>query len=281
MKRRLGYLLTVILAMTMVMGIGVTALALENIWNQSSYDSGVVDLVTDESDVINLCGFYNYSGQNAVITARIYFNDIFFEGPDTYPDGTGITLANRWIYGQSLINRVLPSLAPDKSSDDFERKMRITWDGTNKIMSYYFSYNSSTPEPCGTAAHTHNFQWQTITEPTQYSDGLAGDVCTICGLAKNTQPLSAYGFTINDYATKMVNASKSGQVIKLELGEWNSFPKAFMEKVAAKSAQNVTFVFKYKWNHVKQEITIPAGTLVDTSLDWYGPAKMAELYGAN
>ncbi len=130
-------------------------------------------------------------------------------------------------------------------------------------------------------AHEHNFAWQTISEPTMYSDGLAGDVCTVCGYAKNTQPLSAYGFAINDYGTKLVEASKSGQIIKIELGEWNSFPKSFMEKIAAKSAQNVTFVLKYKWNHVNQEITIPAFSNVDTSLDWYGPAKMAELYGVN
>ena len=62
---------------------------------------------------------------------------------------------------------------------------------------------------------------------------------------------------------------------------FRSFPKAFMEKIAAKSMEGVTFVFHYKWNHVKQEITIPFGTAVDTSLDWYGPAKMAELYGMN
>ena len=48
-----------------------------------------------------------------------------------------------------------------------------------------------------------------------------------------------------------------------------------------KSAQNVTFVFKYKWNHKLQTITIPAGTPIDLNFDWYGPAKMAELYGAN
>ena len=52
-----------------------------------------------------------------------------------------------------------------------------------------------------------------------------------------------------------------------------------MEKLAAKSAEGVTFVFHYKWNHQKQEITIPAGTPIDLNFDYYGPAKMAELYG--
>ena len=127
---------------------------------------------------------------------------------------------------------------------------------------------------------THNFQWQTITEPTKDTEGLEGEVCS-CGATRNTQKLSAYGYSLNQYATPMINAAKAGQTITFEFGEWNSFPKSFMEKIAAKSMEGVTFVFHYKWNHVKQEITIPFGTAVDTSLDWYGPAKMAELYGMN
>ena len=79
----------------------------------------------------------------------------------------------------------------------------------------------------------------------------------------------------------MINAAKAGQTITFEFGEWNSFPKSFMAKLVDKSAQNVTFVFKYKWNHKLQTITIPAGTPIDLNFDWYGPAKMAELYGAN
>ena len=54
-----------------------------------------------------------------------------------------------------------------------------------------------------------------------------------------------------------------------------------MEKLVSKSAQGVTFVFHYNWNHQKQEVTIPAGTPIDLNFDWYGPAKMAELYGNN
>ncbi len=137
-----------------------------------------------------------------------------------------------------------------------------------------------TPNGPSSPAHTHNFQWQTITEPTKDADGLEGEVCS-CGAIRNTQPLSAYGYALNEYATPMINAAKSGQTITFEFGEWNSFPKSFMAKLVDKSAQNVTFVFKYKWNHKAQTITIPAGTPIDLNFDWYGPAKMAELYGAN
>ena len=45
----------------------------------------------------------------------------------------------------------------------------------------------------------------------------------------------------------MINAAKSGQTITFEFGEWNSFPRSFMEKLVNKSANGVTFVF-----HIQQ-----------------------------
>lgn len=44
---------------------------------------------------------------------------------------------------------------------------------------------------------------------------------------------------------------------------------------------NVLRRHRIKWINVKQEITISAGMSIDLNFDWYGPAKMAELYGAN
>ena len=129
-------------------------------------------------------------------------------------------------------------------------------------------------------AHVHKFIWKEITAPTTISDGIEGEICS-CGAIGRKQPLSAYVYALNEYATPMINVSKSGQTIKFQFGEWNSFPKSFMEKIAAKVEEGVSFEFNYKWNHVKQQILIPAGSVVDTELDWYGPAKMEELYGAN
>lgn len=130
------------------------------------------------------------------------------------------------------------------------------------------------------AAHTHDYHWQTIVSPTKDQDGLESEVC-VCGATRNIQRIPALGFTLNEYATPMVVNAKPGQTVELELGELNSFPKSFMEKVAVKTQQNVSFGFHYNWKHVGQEIKIPAGTEVDTNFDWYGPAKMEELYGAN
>lgn len=130
-------------------------------------------------------------------------------------------------------------------------------------------------------AHTHNYQYQVLKAPSVDADGEEAEVCTICDDIRNRQPISAMGYALYDYAVPMINASKPGQTITFEFKEWNSFPRAFMEKIAAKSAEGVTFVFHYNWNHVKQEITIPAGTEVSLEFAWNGPAKMEELYGLN
>lgn len=149
------------------------------------------------------------------------------------------------------------------------------------IHCFYPVFSLPSDNSSSTSSHTHEWIEGEIYSATQDKDGLGGVYCKSCGAIQSSYPISAYGYSINDYATPMVNASKAGQTVTFELGEWNSFPKAFMEKIAAKSAEGVTFVFHYKWNHVKQEITIPAGTQIDLNFDWYGPAKMAELYGAN
>ena len=146
----------------------------------------------------------------------------------------------------------------------------------------YFSaepYDLPSQEEGNGYSHVHNFVWGTIVEPTKDCDGLEGEVCS-CGAMKNTQPILAMAYSLNTYANSLINAAKPGQTITFEFGEMNSFPKSFMEKLVEKNGQNVTFVFHYKWNHVKQEITIPAGTPINLNFDWYGPAKMAELYGA-
>ena len=131
----------------------------------------------------------------------------------------------------------------------------------------------------GAPAHVHSFTWQTIYEATPNSDGLEGEVCS-CGATRNTQTISAMDYAINKYADRMIKAAKPGQKITLEFGEFNSFPRYMMEKVAARMNENITFVFKFKQNKKMQTVTIEPGTAIDLQYDWYGPDKMKELYGA-
>ena len=260
MKRKLSLLLAMVLAMTMVMGISVTALA-----------------YAEHFPVRVQCG---QEGHPIDSGDRHYYFAGTFEHPES-----GITCLTGAAYEDG--NKVVGFLEgapfmfyPLDEISGYDGPGWYSVDGAGNCTKCTSSGTTpDDPTPSG-SAHTHNFQWQTIIEPTKDTDGLEGEVCS-CGALKNTQLLSAYGYALNDYATPMINAAKSGQTITFEFGEWNSFPKSFMAKLVDKSANGVTFVFHYKWNHVKQEITIPAGTPIDLNFDWYGPAKMAELYGAN
>ena len=269
MKRNLSLLLSMVLAMTMVMGIGVTAFA-------TPFPSGkeVPDICEcTDGEHPNVWHFYS-TGETYT-----HYSLTFVEGRlFGYPDNDLSHYIDGYLGGEDAVD--LGMFNDGCYSEG--------WYYLSSDIFYSCSGHSSTPSPDPilptsgptSSAHTHNFQWQTITAPTKDADGLEGEVCS-CGATRNTQKLSAYAYSLNEYATPMINAAKAGQTITFEFGEWNSFPKSFMAKLVDKSAQNVAFVFHYKWNHVKQEITIPAGTPIDLNFDWYGPAKMAELYGMN
>ena len=262
MKRKLSLLLAMVLAMTMVMGISVTAFA-------ATRPAGTSMDEATCTEHLGVDHFYSFGN---------VFESCYVEGIN---------------YNYSAPEEVEMPYYSYEGHRDSSVETSFFKDGIYTEGWYYFdgdcfcpcSGHGSAEPPKPTpkkseSAHVHNFKWQTITAPTKETDGLEGELCS-CGAVRNTLPLSAYGYALNEYATPMINAAKSGQTITFEFGEWNSFPKSFMAKLVDKSAQNVTFVFHYKWNHVKQEITIPAGTPIDLNFDWYGPAKMAELYGAN
>ena len=269
MKRKIRLLLAVVLAMAMVMGSSVTALAkpLTGCSSENPYKISEME----DGDTLSVCavdGRTIYVKNDTGRTVYMYSNSqdaptqvLFTDKPTSY-DGFLVKF---------------PTENKFKLDSD-----PISWSLAGSETTATVTIRMSAPvPPDNTPEHVHSFTWQTISEPTQYADGLEGEVCTICGETRNTKSVSAYGYTLNGYAVSMINAAKAGQTVTFEFGEWNSFPKSFMAKLVDKSAQNVTFVFHYNWNHVKQEITIPAGTPIDLNFDWYGPAKMAELYGAN
>lgn len=315
MKRKLSLLLTMILAMTMVMGTGVTAFAVDAYSeihvtsNGYSFDdiTAIPEITIEESglewkhDVTAFYGsngnwLYSYSdgkfhmgnwfehlNPQPTDFSNVKYAVVCYQIYKRYVEGNTDILIddNTAVVGEKDLG--FQSEIPSSISGDLSNYIGYWHQGDNLIF-YRLAFENDgfvpDTEKSSPAAHTHNFRWQTITEPTKDSDGLEGEVCS-CGAMRNTQLLSAYGYALNEYAAPMINATKPGQTITFEFGEWNSFPKSFMAKLVDKSAQNVTFVFKYKWNHETQTITIPAGTPIDLNSDWYGPAKMAELYGNN
>ena len=264
MKRKIRLLLAVVLAMAMVTGSSVTALALEG---DGSKGNPYLISTMITGDTLQPNGYAIWVKNDTGRTLYVYAEDIF---------GDKVCFTDEQTFYDDF-----PVEFPDGAPLGLGSDGTISWDLQDSLGHATVTIRMSAPvPPDNTPEHVHSFTWQTIYEATPDSDGLEGEVCS-CGATRNTQKISAYVYALNEYATSMINAAKAGQTITFEYGEWNSFPKNFMAKLVDKSAQNVTFVFHYNWNHVKQEIKIPAGTPIDLNFDWYGPAKMAELYGAN
>lgn len=146
------------------------------------------------------------------------------------------------------------------------------WGGEDGLLIGWDEGSSSGP------SHVHDFQWKTVKEPTVYANGIYAEVCSTCGERRSEQPLSAFEYALFHYAAPMIETSEPGSNVTFEFDVWNSFPRAFMEKIAQKN--DVTFVFKFKYMNQNYTVCIPAGTMIDLNEDWYGPRKMEQLYGA-
>ena len=135
-----------------------------------------------------------------------------------------------------------------------------------------------TPDPAPTPGHNHNWSWGTITEPTEYSDGMEGYICTICGATKDTVTITSTGVFMENKYNQVKNA-KAGETVVLEMGPWHSLSKGFMEEIAKR--RDVTFVIHFIYEGKKYEVVIPAGIplVLDPSIDWYGPLKQNEMFG--
>ena len=309
MKRKLSLLLAVVLAMTMVMGIGVTAFA--------AVDN--VNITYGDFDFSNPTSFPTVTSSTGVVVQYylLYFDqdgnfkigynteDFWDENDDSIsPSSTDFEAIEKVVVQVLVIedtdesttvtglnaidmSKLFRSESPYTSFPSTSSISEYTgYVPTNSYLAIQLVYERGSVTPFGSdseksssLAHVHNFTWQTIYEATPNSDGLEGEVCS-CGATRNTQPISAMDYAINKYADQMIKAAKPGQKITLEFGEFNSFPRYMMEKVAARMNENITFVFKFKQNKKMQTVTIEPETAIDLQYDWYGPDKMKELYGA-
>lgn len=288
------------MAMTMILGTGITAMAADipvtsititvPTPNDGSQVKDIIEGITLDDGLSGSAGL-NLTGRVPGASMPNEFNYVKEKGGSevtSLSDGKEYTIeitigkysGYTFEYSEYLYTGTIniTGINPTSSviGEDGSGGMHVTFDFMVGGSGSGNGGSSSSTAP----SHVHSFQYGIIYPATKDADGLEGEVCS-CGATRNTQPISAMAYALYDYAVPMINAAKPGQTITFEFKEWNSFPRAFMEKIAAKSAEGVTFVFHYNWNHVKQEITIPAGTEVSLEFDWNGPAKMEELYGLN
>jgi hypothetical protein len=127
----------------------------------------------------------------------------------------------------------------------------------------------------------HDYEWLVENEPTEDETGLLVEKCTKCGSIRASQMMPAikddYGRCMYERTKSVLNA-KPGQTITVDIGYWDTLPKAFFEALANKRDITVNVKFMYEGKHC--EFTIDPAQTIDTSVDYYGPEKLMQLYGA-
>jgi hypothetical protein len=126
----------------------------------------------------------------------------------------------------------------------------------------------------------HDYNWTVEKEPTITEDGELVYKCTKCGHIKARQPLSAEGYCFFTAQNK-IKDDKAGQTIEIDLKQWNSIPKSFFEELAKR--RDITVKIRFIYKHKNYEMTITPDVQIDLSdetIDYYGPEKLIQLYGA-
>ncbi|MBQ0042835.1 MAG: hypothetical protein KBS85_05910, partial [Lachnospiraceae bacterium] len=110
------------------------------------------------------------------------------------------------------------------------------------------------------------------------TDQIETQICSSCGAKGSTKTTPAYTFFLTDAKnTLSAKTTPAGGTVSLTSKTINVFSKSLMEEIAKRKDVNVVLTYKYDGKNV--QVTIPAGTAIDTTCDYYGPVKMMSLYG--
>ena len=163
-----------------------------------------------------------------------------------------------------------------KTYSDYTSSLDISsW--TNQILMIIFDkidvVSSNSSSSCN-----HHYEWEVEREPTETQEGELVYKCSLCGDITAREPISSYEYYLYKCMGKIRDA-KAGDTVTFSSKCWNSYPKAFFEKLAER--RDITVKIQFTYEHKDYEITIAPGQTVDTSSDYYGPLKLMELYGAS
>lgn len=130
----------------------------------------------------------------------------------------------------------------------------------------------------GDEKHTHNFQWQTVKEPTETEDGLAKNICS-CGMVDGEQTISSATGYINEIRDSIEGAPEGGTVeINTEI--YRCYTSKIMKALAKRG--DVTLKTTYlAEDGTWKSFTIPAGSAPTDGEQFYGFTYLGNRYGWN
>ena len=98
--------------------------------------------------------------------------------------------------------------------------------------------------------------------------------------AKTEDPApSAFELYLQQQATLIKNA-KAGETITIKSDVWNSYPLWFMKLMEERRNINIIMEYNYKGVHYTVGIPVKTTVTLDEKTPWYGPLKLANLFGA-
>ena len=267
LTKRIRVLLCLVLSMTMVFGmtLGVHAISDSDYFLNADYgDHGFIAKLTTDISKSNDVPKGTILSKGEVIGVT---ND---EGCTTiiYVNGTVLYKCEQIIYPEPYLYTI-PAI-----TDTYQFSLYKN-EETKTASLYLTSIGLPQPPSPQSSSHDHSYSWQTVKEATETEDGEEVYICS-CGDIADRRSISATGTYWTNCENKLKDA-KTGDAVLLESGLWHSFSKKTMQEIANRRDIDVVITLTYKG--VNYKITIPKGTTFDTSLDWYGPEKLKQMFG--
>lgn len=146
----------------------------------------------------------------------------------------------------------------------------------------------------GTAIGNYHYEWAvdatyvvTKIEENKYVVGFSRNITeakiyleTCTEAAPVVAPLPAWVADFKeDYARmlKDISEAESGASVEIDATVWHSFSAKQLEELMQR--KDVDLVFIYAYEGEKFKVTIPAGTEMTYDCEWYGPLKVASMFG--
>lgn len=270
MKKKFRILLTLVMSLTMIFGMSTTAYAG---YTTSGYYYPDEVNACNEGDPTYCLHYVSAIDASAAFTIYYYRDGSLMDASETSH------WKGKWSFPDSnpIIGRVYYSTASgsylldDEHNHDLYLPPSPSPEPNVEVPAVPSTLPESEETPSVPSCN-HDFRWQTITSATATTYGTEGEVCSKCGATKNVRTMSP----LDDWFKMQISNTKPGDVLKLNFGPWNSYPLWMMQMIA--DNPTVTYIFNYTYQGNKYEVTIKPGDTVPLDFDWYGPAKMAELF---
>ncbi len=110
-------------------------------------------------------------------------------------------------------------------------------------------------------------------------NGIGASIGRLTGIVASATSNNSVSRTHTErYVSRLINqvtSAPSGSTVRMK--DVDTLSRDFIKELSRKG--DVTVVLEYTHGGVDYVVTIPAGGVIDTGVEWYGPLYLASLYG--